>query len=105
MILKQINSLQKIITLKCINSSKSNNTKNKNDETNEVNYINMFDEKNITYLWYMEAKKRNKSFNYKISNDCKELFTEYYDNINKGNSFFDNRKSNIFYQKEKNIDV
>ena len=83
------------------NSSLSNNAKNRTDEANENNYINMMDENNITYLWYMEAKKRNRCFNYKISNDCKELFTEYYDNNDKSIPPFDVRKSNIFTQKEK----
>ena len=83
------------------NSSLSNNAKNRTDEANENNYINMMDENNITYLWYMEAKKRNRCFNYKISNDCKELFNEYYDNNDKSIPPFDVRKSNIFTQKEK----
>ena len=81
------------------NSTIEKNTKNRNDETNENNYINMMDENNITYLWYMEAKKRNRSFDYKISSDCKELFTEYYDNNNKNIPLFEIRKSNIFTQK------
>ena len=62
---------------KSINSSISNQLKNRNDESNENNYINMLDETNITYLWYMETKKRYKNFNYNVSSDCKELFTEY----------------------------
>ena len=70
---------------KSINSSISNQKKNKNDEVNENNYINMMDESNITYLWYMESKRKNNIFNYKMSNNYKELFTEYYDN-NKCNS-------------------
>ena len=52
----------------------------------------MMDESNITYLWYMESKRKNNIFNYKMSNNYKELFTEYYDN-NKCNSSNDNRKS------------
>ena len=84
---------------KTINSSLSNQKKNRNDEQNENNYINMMDEKNITYLWYMEAKKKTHCFNYNISNDCKELFMEYYDN---NNSLIDQRKSAILHQKEKN---
>lgn len=84
---------------KTINSSLSNQKKNRNDEQNENNYINMMDEKNITYLWYMEAKKKTHCFNYNISNDCKELFMEYYDN---NNSLIDQRRSAILHQKEKN---
>ena len=77
---------------KSINSSISNQKMNKNDETNGNNYINMMDESNITYLWYMESKRNNNAFNYNISNNYKELFTEYYDN-NKDNSHFSNKKS------------
>ena len=40
----------------------------------------MLDEKNITYLWYMEAKKKYRNFNYNISDDYKELFSEFNDN-------------------------
>ena len=89
---------------KSINSSISNQKTNKNEESNENNYINMMDETNITYLWYMEAKRKTRSFNYNISNDCKELFTEYYDN-NKSNSLIDNKKSFNLQQKEKNTDI
>ena len=89
---------------KSINSSISNQKTNKNEESNENNYINMMDETNITYLWYMEAKRKSRSFNYNISNDCKELFTEYYDN-NKSNSLIDNNKSFNLQQKEKNTDI
>ena len=88
---------------KSINSSISNQKTNKNEESNENNYINMMDETNITYLWYMEAKRKSRSFNYNISNDCKELFNEYYDN-NKSNSLIDNKKSFNLQQKEKNTD-
>ena len=50
-------------------------------ENNEKININMLDEDNICYLWYMEEKKRNnKSFNYKISEDYNELFTDYKNN-------------------------
>ena len=62
-----------------INSSFSNQIKNKNEELNDNNYINMLDEKNIAYLWYMETKKRYKNFNYNISDDYKELFSEFND--------------------------
>ena len=62
-----------------INSSFSNQIKNKNEELNDNNYINMLDEKNIAYLWYMETKKRYKNFNYNISDDYRELFSEFND--------------------------
>lgn len=52
----------------------------KNNEQNKNVYVNMLDEESISYLWYMEAKKKNnKSFNYNISNDYNELFIEYID--------------------------
>ena len=74
------------------NSSISNQLNNEKDEIKENNYINMMDESNIAYLWYMEAKKKNNVFNYNINNDCNELFTEYYDN--KVISHADNKKRN-----------
>ena len=52
----------------------------KNIEQNKNIYVNMLDEESMSYLWYMEAKKKNnKSFNYNISNDYNELFIEYID--------------------------
>ena len=49
----------------------------KTDENDNIS-INMLNNKNITYLWYMEAKKRkNKSINYNISKNYKELFNDY----------------------------
>ena len=48
------------------------------NEDNEKITINMLNNKNISYLWYMEAKKKkNKSLNYKIGNNFEELFSEY----------------------------
>jgi hypothetical protein len=39
--------------------------------------INMLNNKNITYLWYMEEKKKkNISFNYNINNNYDELFLD-----------------------------
>ena len=52
-----------------------------NNDNSENVHINMLDEENISYLWYMEAKKKNnKSFNYNIDDDYKELFMDFYDN-------------------------
>jgi hypothetical protein len=52
----------------------------KNNEQNKNIYVNMLDEESMSYLWYMEAKKKNnKSFNYNISDDYNELFIEYID--------------------------
>ena len=55
--------------------------KNDNDTIkNEKNIsINMINGKDITYLWYMEAKnKNNKSINYTINNKYDELFLDSY---------------------------
>ena len=39
--------------------------------------INLIDKDDMTYLWYMEAKKKNnKSVNYKIGNNYDELFKD-----------------------------
>ena len=47
-------------------------------EVEENISINMFKDKDITYLWYMEMKKRkNKSFNYQVSDDYEELFMDF----------------------------
>ena len=38
----------------------------------------MLRNKNISYLWYMEAKKKmNKSLNYKINTNYDELFNDF----------------------------
>ena len=87
---------------KSINSSITNNLRN--DDTNEGYNINMLDEKNITYLWYMEAKKKFKNFNYNISNDCKELFTEFDDSY-KTISRSEMKKSIHMRKKERNTEV
>ena len=67
------------------NSIKINSNSNKNVRRGDNNIsnsdnknisINMFNKKNISYLWYMEAKNKNKIFNYKISNNYEELFTD-----------------------------
>ena len=40
--------------------------------------INMINNRSLSYLWYMEAKKKkNKSLNYKIGDNFEELFMEY----------------------------
>ena len=47
-------------------------------EVEENISINMFKDKDITYLWYMEMKKsKNKSFNYQVSDDYEELFMDF----------------------------
>ena len=46
-------------------------------EEDENSKINIFKDKDITYMWYMEAKKKkNKSFNYQISDNYEELFND-----------------------------
>ena len=47
-------------------------------DKNEDNLtINVLRGKDMTYLWYMEMKKKNnKSFNYQLSDDLEELFTD-----------------------------
>ena len=86
-------------------NTKSNNSSvsHRNDETNEQNNINMLDEKNISYLWYMEAKKKYKNFNYTLSSDYKELFTEFNDSY-KTISRSEMKKSNYLNKKEKKSD-
>ena len=88
---------------KSINSSVTEKTKKKNDENNENMYINMLDENNISYLWYMETKKKYKNFNYNISSDYGELFTEFNDSY-KNIPRSDLRKS-IYHKKDKNTDT
>jgi len=52
--------------------------------------INMLDNNDISYLWYMEAKKKkNKSLNFQVSNNYQELFA---DNIFYENNFENNKK-------------
>ena len=63
------------------NNSEINNTKNKKEGKNDNNTsisINMLDNKNLFYLWYMEAKKNNNiSINYNIDDNYNELFIDY----------------------------
>ena len=54
------------------NTDKNLLNKNKKSIT-----INMTNNKNISYLWYMEAKQNNnKSLNYKLGNNYEELFMD-----------------------------
>ena len=66
------------------NKSKINKAKKKISkigsviETEENITINMLKDKDLTYMWYMEAKKKkNRSFNYHISEDYEELFMDF----------------------------
>ena len=85
---------------KSINSS----ILNKNNEANDNDYINMLDETNISYMWYMETKKKYKNFNYNLSSDYKELFTEFNDSY-KNNSNSELTKSIHIHKKDKNNGV
>ena len=50
-----------------------------NDNIEENIDINMLDDKDILYMWYMEEKKnKNKSFNYQVDDDYEELFSDSY---------------------------
>ena len=61
-----------------INKSIKRGDTSKINNDNENISVNMLNHKNISYLWYMEAKKKkNKSLNYKVSNNYDELFMEY----------------------------
>ena len=63
---------------KNLSKNEANEKKEENDET-----VNVLKGKDLTYLWYMEMKKKNnKSFNYELSDDYEELFMDYYTNKN-----------------------
>ena len=73
------------------NKNQGNNQKHKKSlskvgiiDKNEENIsINVLKGKDLTYLWYMEMKKKNnKSFNYELSDDYEELFMDFYTNKN-----------------------
>jgi len=50
---------------------------NLNKDNSKIISINIIDKDEMTYLWYMEAKKRNnKSLNYKIGKNYDELFND-----------------------------
>ena len=54
------------------------NDKKENDENKENLHINMGDEKDISYLWYLEMKKKNnKSFSYNVNYNFDELFNDF----------------------------
>ena len=67
---KLTKSVSKQISL---NSKNIGGTNDNNDKL----YINMLDEENISYLWYMEEKKKNnKSLNFNISDNYNEMFID-----------------------------
>ena len=69
------------------------NSYGKSDE-NENFSINMIDNRSMTYLWYMESKKRkNKSFNFQINENYDELFKDY--NYYQNNYENSSKKGNI----------
>ena len=60
-------------------------------DDNENFSINMLNNKNITYLWYMEAKKKkNKSINYQVGKNYDGLFSEYNNYNNSQNNLENN---------------
>ena len=60
------------------NSIKRNDSNLSNNDNSKVFSINTIGKDDMTYLWYMEAKKRNnKSLNYKIGNNYDELFNDF----------------------------
>ena len=74
---KNNGSIKRNISLKKINSKTDIR---ENYQNNENIQINMLDEQDISYLWYMEAKKKNnKSFNYNINYNFDELFNDFND--------------------------
>ena len=50
----------------------------------------------------MKAKKKYKCFNYNMSIDCKELFTEFEDNYKNETSKSEKKKGSYMNKKEKN---
>ena len=76
-----VNSFTKNENQKKNSNNTEINTKNKKDGKNDNNTnitINLLDNKNLFYLWYMEAKKRNnKSLNYKMGKNYDELFNDF----------------------------
>ena len=63
----------------------------KTDDNDNIT-INMLRNKNISYLWYMEAKKKkNKSINYQTNRNYDELFNDY----NTYNSNYDSIKKSL----------
>ena len=58
--------------------TKRTNSNLLNNDNSKVFSINTIGKDDMTYLWYMEAKKRNnKSLNYKIGNNYDELFNDF----------------------------
>ena len=62
-----------------------NNVKNKksisrsrpSDKIEENFTVNVLKDKNMSYLWYMEMKKKNnRCFNYQLSEELEELFID-----------------------------
>ena len=75
------NSIKKNINIKNSFFKKNEIEENSDNDKNETIYVNMLDEENMSYLWYMEAKKKNnKSLNYNINDEYKELFMDINDN-------------------------
>ena len=87
-----------------LNSKMKNQIKKDDNKEKGVLYenisINMINNKNMFYLWYMEAKKRkNKSFDYYIGNNYDELFI---DDNNHQNNKENVKKSNLIKNSKRN---
>ena len=73
----RINNNQKQNSIRDIRHKKSLSPNGINDKNEDNITINVLKGKDITYLWYMEMKKKNnKSFNYNVSDDLEELFID-----------------------------
>ena len=85
------NSSLKISTNKLKNVNYKGDNHGKTDDNDNIT-INMLRNKNISYLWYMEAKKKkNKSINYQTNRNYDELFNDY----NTYNSNYDSIKKSL----------
>ena len=78
---KKSNILSKTNSKNNINQTKKLKSEpNENIENNTNIKVKMYDEQNISFLWYMEAKQKNNiSFNYNINSNYDELFNDFND--------------------------
>ena len=76
--ISKLNNNQNPNSIRANQKHKKSLQKSGNYDKNEENIaINVLNGKDITYLWYMEMKqKKNKSFNYELSDDLEELFID-----------------------------
>ena len=75
---KKINKKNSLNTNEKLHKSIKRGDSKMYDDSYKSLSINMINNQSLSYLWYMEAKKKmNKSLNYKIGDKLDELFTEY----------------------------